>query len=521
MPAADTLDAEPVADVGTVGDRLARALDHMLEFEPLLDDPRGRRALSEMDPLIFALIYLPHHLRSPDTDHHITLSEFHEDIIDKALQWTVPGTEPAQHRDVYVAPRGCGKTTWFFLILPMWAAAHRHLRFIVAFSDAATQAETHLATFKHELETNAALRVDFPDLCKPARRQSGAPEADNQAMFISASRFVFAARGIDTKSLGLKVDDRRPDMIIMDDIEPPEENYSPTLKDKRLGAIVDSVLPLSVYARVVIVGTVTMAGSVIHDAVKVITQPNDEDPAAWVRDENFRVHYYPAILVDEEAGTERSIWPAKWSLAWLLSIAHTRSFLKNYQNDPMGADGAYWAPEDFRYGDVPDLTAMVLTIDPAVTTTSRSDYTALAVIGYSRVHGQAVVLGVWNRRVPPGAQLRALVLQILEQFPLIRGVIIESNQGGDTWKSILHDLPVKIKAIHQSEPKEVRAARALAHYQRGKVTHAQRFRHAEAQMVGFPKAPHDDIVDAIGAGLDLFLTAKRRPAASARSASYV
>ena len=474
-----------------------------------------------MDPLIFALIYLPHHLRSPDTDDKITLSEFHADIVDQARLWLRKATEPAQYRDIYVAPRGCGKTTWFFLILPMWAAAHRHLRFIAAFADSATQAETHLATFKHELETNAALRADYADLCAPARRQSGAAEADNQSTYISKSRFVFAARGITTSSLGLKVDERRPDMLLLDDIEPQEENYSAELKIKRLGTIRDSILALSVYARVVIVGTVTMSGSVVHDAVKTITQPNDDDPAAWVAEERFRVHYYDAIRTDPETGAERSIWPAKWSLEWMLSVSHTRHFLKNYRNDPMGADGAYWVPDDFSYGEVPDLTAMLLSIDPAVTTTTKSDYTALAVIGYSRIHGQACVMGVWNRKIQPGAPLRQLVLTILETYPLIRGVLIEGNQGADAWLSILHDLPVRVKVIHQTEPKEVRAARALAHYQRGKVRHRERFREAEGQMVGFPKAPNDDIVDAIGAGLEVFLTNKKRPPASARSAPYV
>lgn len=36
----------------------------------------------------------------------------------------------------------------------------------------------------------------------------------------------FAARGIDAASLGMKVGEKRPDLLILDDIEPDESSYS-------------------------------------------------------------------------------------------------------------------------------------------------------------------------------------------------------------------------------------------------------------------------------------------------------
>lgn len=72
---------------------------------------------------------------------------------------------------------------------------------------------------------------------------------------------------------------------------------------------------MNVFARVVVVGTVTMPGSLIHDLVKTVTLPS-EPPTEWVTSENFTCHYYPAII-DNGDGTERSIWPEKWPLDYL------------------------------------------------------------------------------------------------------------------------------------------------------------------------------------------------------------
>lgn len=477
------------------------------DAEALETSPDYRRAVSRTDPLAFALIYLDHHLTGKETGDEITFSDFHLHVLTDARAWMLPCNEPAEHRDVYVAPRGCGKSTWFFTILPLWAAAHGWFEFIAAFANSGPQAELHLQTFKRELDTNPLLRLDFPELCTPALRPSGSTVSDNKGLLVAQSGFVFAAKGIDATSLGMKVGTKRPQLLVLDDIEPGEETYSAYQKSKRLGAVLDSVLPLNIYARVIVVGTVTMPGSIIHDAVRTVTEPAD-DPAEWHRDEGFRTHYFPAIVTEDD-GSERSIWPAKWSMAYLDSIRNTRSFQKNMNNSPMGADGDYWVPEDIRHG-VPELplTHALLSIDPATTTKGTSDYTGLAVVAFSKPCKTCVVRWARAVKVAPGEPLRQLVLRTLEAFPDVRGVVIETNTGGDAWKAILHGLPVPLETVHQSEPKDVRAARFLAHYQQRRVLHEMPLPALEQQLVGYPKAPFDDLVDAAGTGVTVFLGKK-------------
>ncbi|WP_176734727.1 hypothetical protein, partial [Streptomyces sp. EN23] len=194
--------------------------------------------------------YLKHHLK--DDEGRVTFGDAHLDWCRAARHWIRQPAGPGENRHAYIAPRNMGKSTWWFLILPTWAAAHGHVRFAAAFAMAAGPAQTHLATFKREIDTNALLRRDYPKLCTAAKRPSGTNIADTQSMYMAESGFVFAARGIDSSNLGMKVGEQRPDLILCDDIEPDESSYGPELARKRRTTLVDAILPLNVYARVVI-----------------------------------------------------------------------------------------------------------------------------------------------------------------------------------------------------------------------------------------------------------------------------
>lgn len=491
-----------------------------LPFRPQHERIAIRRALAA-DPVAFAILYLSHHLK--DGEGRVSFSEVHYEWARIAESWRGV-SEPQQSRHAFIAPRETGKSTWWFLILPLWAAANSVRRFAVAFAHADSQATGHLATFKRELDTNALLRADFPDLCEPARKpSSGSTLADRQGMLHTSSGFVFAARGVDTASLGLKVGEVRPDLLVFDDIEPDEARYSPDLAKKRLGTIQDALLPLNIRAAVVMVGTVTMPGSIMHQCVRVAHGAEDEE-LKWIRDEKLIPHHHEPILTNDD-GTQRSMWPEKWPLDWLLSIQHTRSFAKNYRNDPMGRDGDYWTSDDFAYGTLgAEATRWILQLDPAVTTKGTSDYTGWAVVAYRPpVNGTkpvAEVVASGKIRLV-GEALRAWVLAKLIEFDRIKAVRVEVNQGGELWATVLHQLPVKLLVHTSNESKEVRFAYALDLYQRGHVLHRERMRELEEQMVSFPKAPYDDIADAAVCGVLFFLSNVPRVASHVESRSYV
>jgi predicted phage terminase large subunit-like protein len=416
-----------------------------------------------------------------------------------AVRLPLPSAARPGRRDIFIAPRGVGKSTWHFLIVPLWAAATRRVSFAVAFADSATQAELHLATFKRELDTNDRLRQDYPQLCRPSRKPHGGTVADNRAMIHVASGFAFAARGIDSGNLGMKVGDQRPDLLICDDVEPGSSQYSAYMVEKRLATITDVILPMgSQDARAVLTGTTTMSGSIIHQAV---LHAGNVESAPWIQETGFRIHH-ALPFTDGPDGAPVSVWPERWPTPSLLAQQGSRSFALNFLNQPAALDGQYWVPEDIRIAPLPSISRRIIAVDPAVTTARSSDQTGIAVLSYSASARAACVDHVIGVRLK-GEPLRALLIDLLRRFPDTQYVLWERNQGGDSLPhSTLHDFPVEVRTVHNSEKKELRVERALSYYRRRAVTHAESFPQLDAQMTEFPKALHDDLVDAVSLGLD-------------------
>jgi hypothetical protein len=269
--------------------------------------------------------------------------------------------------------------------------------------------------------------------------------------------------------------------------------------------MLETVFHLNEFARVVIVGTVTAPGSIMHQLVESKLHPTEDTPP-WIEDQQIRVHYYAPILLNPD-GSERSCWPAKWSLEYLKRHEHTQDYKKEFLNQPVSPSGDFWTDDDFVHEDL-ETVFDVLVFDPAVTARSSSHDTGLAVVGFNAARGVAVVKYATTVRLPP-KKLRDTAIWYLEQFPTIGLLRVEVNQGGDTWAAIFHDLPVRLEQSWSSLPKDFRFTRLLNAYQRGKVFHYRTLARLEAEMCAHQAGMDSDLIDAVEIGVRRFIKTPR------------
>ena len=126
-----------------------------------------------------------------------------------------------------------------------------------------------------------------------------------------------------------------------------------------------------------------------------------------------------------------------------------------------------------------------------------------------------------------GQPLVNRVSRILADFPEIRVIVVEVNQGGELWRETFKDLvcadgtPVKIILHTSKEDKDDRFAAGLDFWQKGYVTHRERFDMLTGQAVAYPRGQYDDVIDAAVQGVLWWLAPDRRVRVRARETSYL
>ena len=139
------------------------------------------------------------------------------------------------------------------------------------------------------------------------------------------------------------------------------------------------------------------------------------------------------------------------------------------------AQGALWTTAmlddaSVKHEAVPDLSRIVVALDPAVTSNAESDMTGIVVAGID-VNGVAYVLGDYTDRLSPQGWA-SKAIELYHQYQADR-IVAEVNQGGDMVKTTIHgeDETVPYKAVRASRGKFARAEPISALYERNLVKH--------------------------------------------------
>src|SRR5690625_608612 len=165
--------------------------------------------------------------------------------------------------------------------------------------------------------------------------------------------------------------------------------------------------------------------------------------------------------------------------------------------------GALWTLkviEEHRVTTAPELTRIVVAIDPAVSKGDESNETGIIVAGIAG-NEHAYILEDLSIRGSPNEWAQAAVTAY-RRYQADR-IVAEVNQGGDMVESIIRgiDRNITYEGVRATRGKAIRAEPVSALYERGRVHHVGVHAQLEDQMTNWTPASGEarpDRIDALG-----------------------
>jgi predicted phage terminase large subunit-like protein len=421
------------------------------------------------------------------------------------------------------APRRHAKSTAITLAYTLACVLFRNRRYVLIVSDTITQAVSFLQEVKKELVDNDKLRDLF-------KLKEFIKETEDDIIMVceDGHQFRLSAKGSEQKLRGLKWDNKRPDMIIGDDMENDEivMNQERRRKFKRwfMAALVPS---LAINGQIRLVGTILHEDSLLNNLMpaeyskSTVVDPlksySSDVKATW-KSVKYRAHTDDFTQI---------LWPERYSVQWFLkeradyfSQGVSDLYSQEYLNIPIDESVAYFKKSDFQTLTAEDRKKKLhyyIAADLAISEKETADYSVFVIVGVDEdriIHVKNVI-----RERLDGREIVDTILSLQKAYdPDIFG--IEEMQVSKAIGPFLREESVRqgtypnLMTLKHGGKDKIARARSIQGRMRA---HAVRFEKAgewyplfEDELCKFPRGTKDDQVDAfayIGMMLDSLVEA--------------
>lgn len=416
----------------------------------------------------------------------------------------------SKHAKVAIAaPRKHAKSTAITLAYVLACVLFRNKKYVLVVSDTITQATQFLGDIKKELSDNDKLRSLFniDTFVKDT-------EDDVIVRMTDGHMFRITAKGSEQKLRGLKWQNKRPDLIVGDDMENDELVMNKERREKFKRWFYGALIPcLSSTGSIRIVGTILHEDSLLNnlmpsawDRYTVITplvQYSKNPKPSW-KAIKYRAH------TDD---FKHILWEENYSKEWFL---HQRQdfldrgigdvYSQEYLNEPIDESIAY-----FKKGDFVSLTKedkdkplhYYIAADLAISKDEQADYSVFVVAGVDE-NKMLHVKNVIKERLD-GREIVDTIIQLQRIYePELFG--IEEMQVSKSIGPFLREemirtgVYINLMALKHGGKDKIARARSIQGRMRA---HAIKFDknddwypEFEDELCKFPRGRNDDQVDA-------------------------
>lgn len=375
--------------------------------------------------------------------------------------------------------------------------------FMLVVSATESLSAAHLANMAVELEENESLISTFGIKVLTSNETELVARCNGR-------EFCVIAKGAEQKVRGVKWRNKRPGLILIDDLEEDEAVMNKDRRDKLANWMLNALLPVgSDNAKF------RMLGTILHLDSQLERFLNDEN---WIT-KRFRAHK----SFDDFS---EILWPEKFTEARLrrirgtyLSQSKASGYSQEYLSHPIADADAFYRRTDF-----PGMTDedhkkrknFYVGGDFAISTRDRADYTSFVIGGVDSTN----ILHILDRRKGHWDSLE-IINQMFEiqttyhpdSWFVEKGVIQKALGPILKAEMVARGIYLNLVEMTPSTDKPTRAQSFRARTRNGGVRYARDgewFPDFEHEHLSFPRGVHDDQVDGtsyLGLGLDQLIEA--------------
>jgi predicted phage terminase large subunit-like protein len=431
------------------------------------------------------------------------------------LEWWDLCCSPANYVAI-AAPRGHAKSTAISFTYTLAELLFRSSNFVVIISDTESQASMFLGAIKQELQENENI-IELFGIKKDAEGKvkfSKDSESDFICEFDDGHKFRVMARGSEQRLRGLLWNGMRPNLIVCDDLENDEIVMNKDRRNKFKRWFYGAVLPCLASR-----GKIRYVGTILHmDSLLENLMPKETDRQTFekglVTYSTKRVRWAAKKYKAHNEDFSLILWPEKHTAAGLKEIKQDYTaqgipdvYSQEYLNVPLDESNTYFKKNDFlamKKEDHEKKLNYYMTVDLAISDKSRADYSVFCIGGVDednylyirnvirdRMDGREIVDTLLALQKVYNFQAIGIEEMMISKSigPFLREEMIKNN-------NFLNIIPLK---PHKTD-KQMRARSMQARMRAGGVKFdksADWYLDFEDELMKFPRAKHDDQVDAL------------------------
>jgi predicted phage terminase large subunit-like protein len=467
--------------------------------------------------------------------------EFHRDVFRKIEGYILSGDHGGLKKYMArAAPRGHGKSQIISMGLPLWCACYGYRFNILIVSDTAEQAAQFINDIKGELEENEALIADFGNLVGKKTWKTD--------KIVTANGVHCCAKGAGQKLRGIKYRNKRPDLVIVDDLENDESVETEGQRKKLFNWFMKALLKCGFTDTIFI-----YIGTILHYEALLYKVLHGKEFGMWDRkiykavyefspsplwDEWEKIIMGAAIIGDEEKRDEialtayrfyldhkaemlqgvKCLWTEKeddyYYNLMIEKVMDEESFNSEEQNDPLTEESREikeaWL-EANTYETLPEITEIYGAVDPSLGKTKKSDTSAIVIVGRGVDNFLYVMEGDVCRR-KPNAIIDDMTGYVLKHYAIMQangGFVVEEDVWQEYFSNTIKDkfvergMYVNWIPVKDQGNKELRIKSLARLIQQGYVKFNKNHTTLWNQLKNWPKG-HDDGPDALQMAVSKF-----------------